>query len=80
MLCLRFPEQYPVLNKPVKDYLLHVEFKPPRGASEGVLYVDLARKLRSSLIANPSHPAKNLAELDTVIWLAYGKKHHEYSQ
>lgn len=74
MLCLRFPEEYPVLNGPVWHYLKHVKFKGPRGASEGAYYIDLAIKLRSSLLQNPGHPAKNLAELDTVIWLAYGKK------
>jgi len=74
MLCLRFPSEYPVLNQPVRDYLKAVKFKPPRGSSEGTRYVDLAKQLRFSLLQNPSHPAKNLAELDTVIWLAYGKK------
>jgi hypothetical protein len=74
MLCLRFPEAYPVLNQPVQDYLKAVKFKAPRGASEGARFIDLAKKLRSSLFQNPHHPAKNLAELDTVIWLAYGKK------
>jgi hypothetical protein len=34
----------------------------------------LALALRRSLRQNPNHPAKNLAELDTIIWLAYGKK------
>jgi hypothetical protein len=74
MLCLRFPEEYPVLNGPVWSYLKHVRFKGPRGASEGAYYIDLAVKLRNSLLQNPGYPAKNLAELDTVIWLAYGKK------
>lgn len=74
MLCLEFPEEYPVLNKPVQNYLAIVDFKAPRGASEGSRYIDLARKLRSSLLQNPGHPAKNLAELDAVIWLAYGKQ------
>lgn len=74
MLCLEFPEEYPVLNQPVQDYLAIVDFKAPRGASEGSRYIDLARKLRSSLLQNPGHPAKTLAELDAVIWLAYGKQ------
>jgi HKD family nuclease len=74
MLCLQFPREYPVLNKPVKDYLKAVKFKAPRGSSEGVCYVDLAKKLRFSLLQNPEHPAMNLAELDAVIWLAFGKK------
>ncbi len=74
MLCLQFPSEYPVLNKPVQDYLRIVKYRGPRGASEGARYVDLARRLRSSLVQNPDHPAKTLAELDTVIWLKYGKK------
>ena len=74
MLCLRFPEEYPVLNQPVEKYLKDVVYKAPRGASEGVRFVDVAKKLRAALHDNPGHPAKNLAELDTVIWLAYGKK------
>jgi len=69
LLCLEFPEKYPLLNEPVQDYLRAVRFKAPRGSSEGARYVDLAKKLRYSLLHNPDHPAKNLAELDTVIWL-----------
>jgi hypothetical protein len=76
MLCLRFPEEYPVLNQPVQAYLRAVEFKAPRLASEGARFIDLAKKLRFSLLNDPDHPAKNLAELDTVIWLAYGKKNN----
>lgn len=71
MLCLRFPKLFPVVNKPVKKYLKHIEFSAPPGASEGAIYLDLAQKLRVSLRQNPDHPAKNLAELDAVIWLAY---------
>jgi hypothetical protein len=41
---------------------------------EGARFIDLAKKLRFWLLNDPDHPAKNLAELDTVIWLAYGKK------
>ena len=72
MLCLRFPEYYPVLNKPVQDYIRAIKFKGPRGSSKGVQYIDLAIKLRHSLRQDPDYPAKNLAELDTVIWLKYG--------
>ena len=71
MLCLAFPSEYPVLNKPISDYLKDIAFSAPRGASEGSKYIDLAKKLRFSLLQNKKHPAKNLAELDTVIWLAY---------
>lgn len=73
MLCLQFPDLYPVKNKPVEEFLAAIKFKGPRGASEGVAYVDLAQRLRMTLRANPKHPAKNIAELDAVLWLAYGK-------
>jgi hypothetical protein len=72
MLCLQFPSDYPVLNKPVRDYLADIKFHAPRHSSEGSRYIDIARKLRASLKQNPNHPAKNLAELDTVIWLEFG--------
>jgi len=74
MLCLAFPNDYPVLNKPVRNYLKAIKFNAPRGITEGGKYLDLAKKLRSSLIQNPKHPAKNIAELDTVIWRVYGKQ------
>lgn len=73
MLCLRFPKLYPVKNQPVLAFLTDIKFRGPRGASEGVAYVDLAQRLRMALRANPRHPAKTLAELDAVLWLAYGK-------
>jgi hypothetical protein len=75
MLCLRFPNLYPVKNKPVEVFLSAIKFRGPKGTSEGAYYVDLAQRLRMSLQTNPKHPAKNIAELDAVIWLAYGKKH-----
>jgi HKD family nuclease len=74
MLCLRFPAEYPLLDKPVQNYLNKMDYKAPRGATEGVRYLHLAKTLRESLRRAPEHPAKNLAELDTVIWLAFGKK------
>lgn len=73
ILCLTFPDTYPVLNKPVLAYLSDIEFRPPKGSSEGAAYLDLAKKLRISLAQNPKHSAKNLAELDSVIWLEYGE-------
>lgn len=74
MLCLRFPDLYPVLNQPVQNYLKAVNYEATRGASEGARFIHLAKALRASLRQNPGHPAKNLAELDTIIWLAFGKK------
>ena len=71
MLCLTFPEEFPILNRPVNCYLKAIKFRPPKGASKGAKYIDLAKKLRASLAQNPKHLAKNIAELDTVIWLEY---------
>ncbi|MFH5923367.1 phospholipase D family protein [Roseomonas xinghualingensis] len=68
MLCLSYPEEYPILNSPVQKYLEKIEFRAPRGASEGVKYVDLAKKLRLALLSTKNFPAKNIAELDAVIW------------
>jgi hypothetical protein len=73
MLCLRFPNLFPLDNKPVKNYLKHIGYRPPSGASEGAIYLDLARKLRVALRRNPDYPAKNLAELDAVIWHKFGE-------
>jgi hypothetical protein len=58
----------------VWEYLKAAKYKAPRNSSEGTNFIFLAKALRASLLQNPGHPAKNLAELDTVIWLAYGKK------
>jgi HKD family nuclease len=80
MLCLRFPNYYPVLAKPVWKYLQAMEYRAPRNSSEGSYYIFLSKALRTSLLHNPEHPAKNLAELDTVIWLAYGKENRSGPQ
>jgi hypothetical protein len=74
MLCLRFPRSYPVLNDPVWQFIAGVSLATPRGASSGAKYIFLAKTLRASLLDDQSHPAKNLAELDTVIWLKYRRK------
>lgn len=76
MLCLRFPQEYPVLNDPVQGFLSEIRFAAPRGASAGTKYIDLARKLRAALRANPKYPAKSLAELDTLLW-AHAKQKKE---
>lgn len=72
MLCLCFPAEYPVWNDPVKRFLATNHFKSARGATEGTRYVDMARKLRAALRSDPTYPAKNLAELDTLIWVEFG--------
>lgn len=74
MLCLAFPQDYPVLNQPVSDYIKAMKFRAPRGATEGGRYIDLAKKLRSFFIQNPEHAAKSIAELDTIIWSIYRRK------
>ncbi|MCA9233374.1 MAG: phospholipase D family protein [Planctomycetales bacterium] len=62
MLCLRFPSEYPILNKPVTEFLSKIHFSAPRGASEGAKYIDLAKKLRAALRTNPGYPARNLGQ------------------
>ncbi|UGA48636.1 phospholipase D family protein [Bradyrhizobium quebecense] len=74
MLCLRFPDLYPVLNNPVWEYMSDTGFKAPRGSTEGERYVDLALKLRAALRGNPGYPAKNIAELDAIVWATYGRE------
>ena len=66
MLCHFFPIKYPVLNKPVKQWLRMKNWRPERGSTEGSKYVELARKLRITMKQN--NEIKSLAELDNVIW------------
>lgn len=69
MLSLHWPTSYPVLNKPVRQFLAENRFRPPRRAPEGVRYIDLAQKLAAALSRAPSeYPAKTIAELDYLIW------------
>jgi hypothetical protein len=72
MLCQLFPHQYPVVNRPVRRFMSAIKYRSPRGASEGEKYVALAKHLRFVLRMNADHPAKNLAELDAVVWAQYG--------
>ncbi len=74
MLCLHYPDQYPLLNDPVREFIAKSEYAAPRGATEGARYIDLARKLRTALAADPNYPAKNLAELDLLIWASSEKR------
>ncbi|MBD7954713.1 phospholipase D family protein [Stenotrophomonas sp. Sa5BUN4] len=69
MLSLHWPARYPVLNKPVRQFLAENRFRPPRRAPEGVRYIDLAQKLAAALSRAPAgYPAKTIAELDYLIW------------
>ena len=66
MLCHFFPMQYPLHNKPVKQWLRMKKWRAQRGSTEGSKYVELARKLRITMKHNKE--IKSLAELDCVIW------------
>jgi HKD family nuclease len=70
MLCQFFPDEFHVLDKPVKKWFKSTGFTPPAKATEGSKYIDFARKLRTALELASEHPAKNLAELDVIIWLS----------
>lgn len=68
MLCLKFPDRYPILNEPIHAYLRHVKFKARPNASQGEWYIDLTHSLRRGLkAAGKNYPAKTLCELDSVI-------------
>jgi len=67
MLCHYFPDFYPVRNSPVKKWLKANKWSGRRGASEGQRYVELAGQLRHAVQKRPAG-ARNLAELDTIIW------------
>lgn len=75
MLCLHFQELFPIINRPVKKYLEDVGFEPSSRLSEGDRYMCRAQTLRvalrQELRRDPTYPAKNLAELDAVIWEEY---------
>jgi hypothetical protein len=70
MLCHFFPHDYPLWNDPIVTWLKEEGFasKRPRGLSEGAKYIWLAQQTRAALRADPDYPARNLAELDHVIW------------
>ncbi|MGA2203700.1 MAG: phospholipase D family protein [Terriglobales bacterium] len=69
MLCHYFPEQYPMMNKPVKKWLSAIKLRWRRGTTEGQRYTELARTLR--IVVRDHHPAgaRNLAELDGGIFV-----------
>lgn len=73
MLCLAFPSLYPVKNDPIRKFMKAIDFRVTRGASEGASYLSLARLLRAAVQADRRGPAKNLAELDALLWRTYGK-------
>ncbi|VVP61272.1 hypothetical protein PS870_06302 [Pseudomonas fluorescens] len=68
MLCQFFPKRYYVLNGPIREWLQGTGVDTVRGASQGANYIRSARLLRVALSRAKTYPAKNLAELDAVIW------------
>jgi hypothetical protein len=71
-LCEFYPKRYPLINRPVKDWIIKMNYQPPAGASEGAKYIDMANKMRSTLEHNNRKAgrmrAQNLFELDYQIW------------
>jgi hypothetical protein len=67
LLCHFFPADFPVADEPVTTYT-RPYIKAPYGSSEGARYLLLAISLRSALASNPQYPAKDLLELDGLIW------------
>jgi hypothetical protein len=68
MLCQLFPNRYYVLNSPIRHWLQETGVATVRGATQGANYIRSARLLRIALSRAKKYPAKNLAELDAVIW------------
>ena len=70
MLCHFFSDSYPLWNKPVETWLQRegISRMRPRGLSAGEKYIWLAEQLRRALEETPDYPARDLAELDHVIW------------
>lgn len=69
LLCLEYPELYPVLNEPIVDFLKDNKINSARGSSEGSRYIDIALKMRA--IAAQHKEISNLAELDILIQTQY---------
>ncbi len=70
MLCQFFPKRYHLLNAPISTWLERIGVVHSRGMSKGDRYINSARLLRAALRRARDYPAKNLAELDAIIWLA----------
>jgi hypothetical protein len=74
LLCLRYPKLYPIDNDPFARFLSASRFRAGRVSGEGARYVAKARWLRKLLASTPAYPARNLAELDILLWRKYGRK------
>ncbi len=67
MLCHYHPTKYPILNRPVRAWLVANHWRTRRGSTEGQRYTQLAQQLRLALHERPAG-ARTLAELDAAIW------------
>jgi hypothetical protein len=73
MLCHFFPgaqDGYPLKNAPVRHFLKQNHYRGTPGLTAGQRYAELGRQLRAAVAAKPKG-ARNLAELDTVIWAQF---------
>lgn len=67
MLCHYHPDLFPIMNKPIKAWLVKKKWRARPSNSEGQRYIQLAQQLRFAVQERPSG-ATNLAELDAAIW------------
>ncbi|QXH59363.1 phospholipase D family protein [Pseudomonas azerbaijanorientalis] len=74
MLCQFFPASYHLIDRPISDWLSETGVAPS-GGTEGNRYLQSARLLRVALQSTEDYPAKNLAELDVIIWLDRNREH-----
>lgn len=82
MLCHFFPgaqDGYPLKNAPVRDFLKQNQYRGTPGLTPGQRYAELARQLRAAVTARPKG-ARDLAELDTVIWAQSQKPKHKLKE
>ena len=72
ILCQFFPELYWIDNAPVRNYIKAVKHLfHQESMDEGKKYIFTTEVLREALRQAPEYPAKNIAELDTIIWYYY---------
>jgi len=67
MLCHFFPDQYPLVDRPIKKWLAAQKWRPQRGSTEGARYVQFAKALRSAIRQAKQGP-RDMPEADAVAW------------
>lgn len=67
LLCHFFPKLYPIVNKPINDYLQREGIKLPSGISDGSRYIYKANILREVLNRNQNKKVNDLLDLDVLI-------------